>query len=110
MRRLMSSSRSIRTIQSTGKEFHLVHLFIRPLSSAESIRSPPSVTELSTRIGYAFRDSSLLERALSHPATVSRNATRDDARQPRLEFLGDAALTLVLREALLELYPTALPW
>ncbi len=45
------------------------------------------------RIGYAFRDSKLLDRALTHPSLG------DDHNQ-RLEFLGDAVLELCASEAL----------
>lgn len=51
----------------------------------------------SKRIGYAFRDPSLLIQALTHASMSS--PTRADNQ--RLEFLGDRVLGLVMAEALL---------
>src|SRR5690606_21443784 len=50
-----------------------------------------------TRIGYEFRRTDLLLRAVTHPSIGS--ATRPDNQ--RLEFLGDRVLGLVMAEALL---------
>ena len=49
------------------------------------------------RIGHAFRQTVLLQRALTHSSISS--PTRDDNQ--RLEFLGDRVLGLVMAEALL---------
>jgi len=46
------------------------------------------------RLGYTFKDASLLERALTHAST---HAEKDNER---LEFLGDAALGLISAEEL----------
>ena len=50
---------------------------------------------LAQKIGYQFKNSSLLVQALTHPSRASehRNETGDNQR---LEFLGDAVLQLVL--------------
>ncbi|HPD83528.1 MAG: ribonuclease III [Alphaproteobacteria bacterium] len=45
-------------------------------------------------IGYQFKDSHLLERALTH------SSTNDDYNYQRLEFLGDRVLGLVIAHAL----------
>ena len=52
------------------------------------------------RLGYTFADSRLLERALRH-----RSAGKDN--NERLEYLGDAVLSLVIAEALIEAFPEA---
>lgn len=54
---------------------------------------------LESRIGYCFRDASLLALALTHPSYSHehREATGD---YQRLEFLGDAVLNLILAEQL----------
>ena len=57
-------------------------------------------------IGYHFKNRSLLEESLTHPS-VSRGSDRSGVpfNYERLEFLGDAALGLVMAEILLERYP-----
>jgi ribonuclease III len=52
------------------------------------------------RLGYRFRDPSLLERALTH-----RSASQEHSE--RLEFLGDAVLGLVIAEELHQRFPEA---
>lgn len=62
-----------------------------------------AVTALQARLGYEFRESSLLERALTH-TSVGQGV--DKVRHgERLEFLGDRVLGLCIAEALLERYP-----
>jgi ribonuclease-3 len=52
------------------------------------------------RIGHAFRDPDLLQRALTHRSAGSRN-------NERLEFLGDALVNMVVAEALFQRWPRA---
>ena len=59
---------------------------------------------LEIRIDHAFRDRSLLERALTHPSLLQDRPDLVESNQ-RLEFLGDAVLQLVLTQALFELFP-----
>jgi len=56
------------------------------------------------RVGHAFNDAGLLERALTHPSYLPGHPEASESNQ-RLEFLGDAVLQLVLTESLFELYP-----
>lgn len=63
--------------------------------SAVSIRS-----DLEERIGHAFRDRGLLDRALTHAS-----AQKKDGDNERLEFLGDRVLGLVVAQMLYEAYP-----
>lgn len=60
------------------------------------------INELQQRIGYQFRDASLLERALTH-----RSLAREYVHNQRLEFLGDAVLGLMVAELLYSMYPDA---
>ncbi|MBT6579482.1 MAG: ribonuclease III, partial [Cellvibrionales bacterium] len=48
---------------------------------------------IQARIGYVFKDSALLELALTHKSAGSPN-------NERLEFLGDSLLNVVAAEAL----------
>lgn len=62
------------------------------------------LAQLEARLGHAFRDRSLLERALTHPSLLQERPDLVESNQ-RLEFLGDAVLQLVLTEALYSLFP-----
>jgi ribonuclease-3 len=52
-------------------------------------------SKLEARLNYQFRDSSLLELALTHPS-VSQDQKLSARTNQRLEFLGDAVLQLAL--------------
>ena len=56
------------------------------------------LSKLEGKLGYAFQDRSLLERALSHRSVGSQN-------NERLEFLGDAVLGYVIAEHLFQQLP-----
>lgn len=58
-----------------------------------------SHASLCQRLGYAFRDPALLEIALTHRSHGSAN-------NERLEFLGDAVLSVVISEALYRMFPS----
>ena len=61
------------------------------------------MTELERKIGYAFRDASLLETALTTPACrMDRPEVEDNQR---LEFLGDAVFGLLSADAVFAAYP-----
>ncbi len=57
-----------------------------------------SHASLCQRLGYLFREPSLLETALTHRSYGSVN-------NERLEFLGDAVLSVVVSEALYRMFP-----
>ncbi len=59
---------------------------------------------LEQRLGYTFRDPSLLARALTHPSYIQSNPEAVESNQ-RLEFLGDAVLQLILTAELFALFP-----
>jgi ribonuclease-3 len=54
--------------------------------------------ELSKRLGYVFRDATLLARALTHRSHGNQN-------YERLEFLGDSILGCVIADALYDRFP-----
>ena len=65
----------------------------------------PNYDELQQRLGYRFRDVSLLKLALTHPS-VAHEAPGATPHNQRLEFLGDAVLSLVLTEELYQKFRT----
>ena len=60
---------------------------------------------LQQTLGITFNDISLLEQALAHSSYVNENPDFTPASNERLEFLGDAALGLVVAERLYQLFP-----
>lgn len=58
------------------------------------------LTKLSQRIGYEFKDDSLIQLALTHRSKGGKN-------NERLEFLGDSIVNFVVAEALFEKFPDA---
>lgn len=60
--------------------------------------------ELQGRIGYTFKDGSLLQTALTHPSVAHSVGPQAQTNQ-RLEFLGDAVLQLVLSRELFLRFP-----
>lgn len=58
-----------------------------------------SLSELQDRLGYRFEDESLLQLALTHPS-VAHEPDGPLVNNQRLEFLGDAVLSLVLSHEL----------
>ncbi len=57
-------------------------------------------TELARKLGYAFKDESLIELAVTHRSLGKKN-------NERLEFLGDSILNFVIAEALFGRFPEA---
>lgn len=62
-------------------------------------------SELQQRISYDFRDPVLLERALTHRSFANENKIAE--HNERMEFLGDAVLSLIISERLMNLRPAA---
>lgn len=58
--------------------------------------------DLTQLFGHAFRDSALLEHALTHRSAASTSCTGYE----RLEFVGDRVLSLVVADWLFEAYPS----
>jgi len=67
------------------------------------------LSELSSKLGYPFRNPALLELALTHPSFSHESRIRGASRphNERLEFLGDAVLELAITEHLYHLSPDA---
>jgi ribonuclease-3 len=64
----------------------------------------PDLNSLQDRIGYTFRDITLLRLALTHPSIAHEQESVVQHNQ-RLEFLGDAVLGLILTRELYERFP-----
>lgn len=61
--------------------------------------------EFQQRLGYAFKDPSLLSHALTHRSAADPRRDMLDSNE-RLEFLGDRVLALVMAEWLSERFPS----
>lgn len=64
---------------------------------------PPDVRELEQQLDHCFADPGLARQALTHPSFENERAGSGDYQ--RLEFLGDAVLSLVLAETLYARFP-----
>lgn len=60
--------------------------------------------DLAAQLGLPFRDFTLLEQALVHSSYVHEQPSVG-ASNERLEFLGDAVISVIVSEALFERYP-----
>ena len=61
---------------------------------------------LQQRLGYTFRDESLLRLALTHPS-IAHEQNNPTPHNQRLEFLGDSVLGVVLTRELYKKFPDA---
>lgn len=56
-----------------------------------------SAADLQKRIGYYFKDSMLLERALTHSSYANESKKKLECNE-RMEFLGDAVLSIIVAD------------
>ena len=68
-------------------------------------RRDTAIKQLFERLGYAFKDRSLLELALTHAS--ARPSLKPNEDNERLEFLGDRVLGLAIAELLTASFPEA---
>jgi len=66
---------------------------------------PTSAAELAERLGLDFDDPALLTEALVHSSYVNEHPEGPLHANERLEFLGDAVLSLVMSETLFKRHP-----
>lgn len=64
-----------------------------------------TLEELEERIGYQFKDKSLLKQAITHSSFTNEQKINKLKHYERLEFLGDAVLELVSSDFLFHEYP-----
>ncbi|MCP9438552.1 MAG: ribonuclease III [Nitrospira sp.] len=69
------------------------------MTPASSADSPP------ISLPYRFRNRALLDEALTHKSYVNENRDKHVRHNERLEFLGDAVLSLIISEYLATRYP-----
>ena len=62
--------------------------------------------ELSEKLGYGFENIQLLNESLTHSSFANENKKRNIQYNERLEFLGDAVLSIVISEYLFKRLPT----
>jgi ribonuclease III len=67
--------------------------------------SDSRLEEAQKRIGYLFRDLRHLDEAVTHKSHVNEIRERGRKHNERLEFLGDAVLTLIMSEHLALTFP-----
>lgn len=60
---------------------------------------------LEEKLGYTFRDPSLLDHALTHSSYANENRSRGSQSNERLEFLGDSVLGMVTADYLYRTHP-----
>lgn len=65
-------------------------------------RSTTDLEDLEARVGYQFRDRSLLDAALTHSSALPSGPVRSSEQ---LEFLGDAVLDLAIANLMLRSFP-----
>jgi ribonuclease III len=63
------------------------------------------LSALEARLGYAFREPAILDRALTHRSKANEDATGSTIDNESLEFLGDAVLGFVTADLLFKDFP-----
>ncbi len=63
------------------------------------------IKELQKKISYEFKNTDLLNEALTHRSYLNEHAEWKVSHNERLEFLGDAVIELVITEELFNRYP-----
>jgi len=76
-----------------------------PGSGNEADEREANFRALEAKLGYTFRDRSLLQNALLHRSHVHVTGQDREQSNERLEFLGDAVLGLVVNEDLYQKFP-----
>ncbi|TMJ25063.1 MAG: ribonuclease III [Alphaproteobacteria bacterium] len=78
----------------------------RACAAHKELKRRRGTAEFEERIGYRFRDSALIEQALTHISALTGTRNRTGSYQ-RLEFLGDHVLGLVVSDMLFRSFPKA---
>jgi len=70
-----------------------------------STQEPSPYTILEDKLVYVFRDAALVETALTHRSWMNESEDTRRTDNERLEFLGDAVLSLVTSDLLMKRFP-----
>lgn len=74
-------------------------------STGRSTGADSVAVRLADHLGLPFRDLDLVEEALTHSSYVNEHPETSGGPNERLEFLGDAVLSLIISEALMKRHP-----
>ena len=66
---------------------------------------PKNPDTLATILGYSFNNQELIFQAFRHPSYVYENEDLGISDNQRLEFLGDAVISLAISHLLMESFP-----
>jgi ribonuclease-3 len=69
------------------------------------VENTRDLSALENRLGYTFREPSVLDRALTHRSRANEDATGSTIDNESLEFLGDAVLGFVMADLLFRDFP-----
>jgi ribonuclease III len=75
------------------------------MPSTVAMTMPASQADSSNSIKYEFANPALLTEALTHKSHVNERKSQDRKHNERLEFLGDAVLSLIISDHLAKLFP-----
>lgn len=75
------------------------------MPSAPAMMTPASPAEWPSAFKYRFANPALLAEALTHKSHVNERKSRDRKHNERLEFLGDAVLSLIISDHLAKSFP-----
>ncbi len=72
------------------------------MKNTDTIKYPLPETELEARVGYEFKDRTILEKALTHSSFSNEVKSKGGHAEcnERLEFLGDSVLSILVSEYL----------
>ena len=72
---------------------------------SEGAARAPSLAELESLLGYKFKNSELLLRALTHRSFVNEQEGEAIAHNESLEFLGDSVLGFLISSRIFQRFP-----
>src|SRR5438067_11938822 len=75
------------------------------LSNGQVVRLRDEFEALQRAIGYRFRDTGLLEHAMTHTSRANEDVSGGVVDNESLEFLGDAVLGFVVADQLFRQFP-----
>ncbi|MFO0774582.1 MAG: ribonuclease III [Nitrospiraceae bacterium] len=74
-------------------------------SPRRDLGAQSNVPAIEAALGYHFQQPALLDRALTHKSFFNERTAATDTHNERLEFLGDAVVSLVVTDCLVTRFP-----